>query len=355
MRSRRDPQRRSSIAATSAAVIGIAVCLVGGGRAWAQSAEAQALFDDGNRLMHDGQFAEACEAFEASNRIEPRAGTLIWLGDCRVKNHQLASAWSAYRDALTRVKDPAKRETATKRAAEIEPRLSYLTVSVPDDRQLDGLVLTRDGKPFDPILWNRALPVDGGDYVIAGRAPDHEDWQVTAHVPIEGARITIEVPRLGERMKPVAAPPSPPSSPPSSPPASPPPLTEALGPPAAPARGMFTMRRKVAIGAAGASVTAVVVGAVFGESSRTKTNDAYKLCPDPAMTCVRADQANALIASSHRRSQEANIAFGAGAAAAIAAGVLWLTGAPDAESPRRVSVVPRVAPGETGLVVQTRF
>ena len=351
MRSRWDRQRRSSIAATSAAVIAIAVWLVGGGRAWAQSAEAQALFDDGNRLMHDGQFAEACEAFEASNRIEPRAGTLIWLGDCRAQNHQLASAWSAYRDALTRVKDPAKRELATKRAAALEPRLSYLTVSVPDASQLDGLVLTRDGKPFDPIEWNRALPVDGGDYVIAGRAPDHEDWQVTAQVPIEGARITIQVPRLGERMKPISAPPSPPSSPL----ASPPPRTEALGHPAAPARGIFTLRRKVAIGAAGASVAAVVVGAVFGESSRTKTNDAFKLCPDPALPCVHADQANALIASSHRRSQEANIAFGAGAAAAVAAGVLWLTGAPDAESPRHVGVVPRVAPGEAGLVVQTRF
>jgi hypothetical protein len=351
MRSRRDLQRRSSIAATSAAVIGIAVFLVGGGRARAQSAEAEALFEDGNRLMHDGRFAEACEAFEASNRIEPRAGTLIWLGDCRVQNHQLASAWSAYRDALTRVKNPDKLRVAMKRAAEIERRLSYLTVSVPDASQLDGLVLTRDGKPFDPILWNRELPVDGGDYVIAGRAPDHEDWQDTAHVPIEGARITIKVPRLGERMKPIAAPPSPPSSPL----ASLPPRTEALGPPAAPAPGMFTLRRKIAIGAAGISVAAVVVGAVVGESSRTKTNDAFKLCPDPAMTCVHADQANALIESSRRRSLEANIAFGAGAVAAIAAGVLWLTGAPDTESPRRVGVVPRVAPGEAALVIQTRF
>jgi hypothetical protein len=113
---------------------------------------------------------------------------------------------------------------------------------------------------------------------------------------------------------------------------------------------MFTLRRKVAIGAAGASV-----GAVLGESSRTKTNDAFKLCPDPAVMCVQAVQANALIESSRRRSLEANIAFGAGAAAAIAAGVLWLTGAPDAESPRRISVVPRVAPGETGLVVQRTF
>jgi cytochrome c-type biogenesis protein CcmH/NrfG len=58
----------------------------------AQSAEAEALFTEGDTLMKQGKVAEACEAFEASNRIEPRAGTLIRLGECREQNHQLASA-----------------------------------------------------------------------------------------------------------------------------------------------------------------------------------------------------------------------------------------------------------------------
>src|SRR5438477_7089606 len=87
----------------------------------AQSAEAQALFNDGAKLMKQGKLAEACDAFEASNRIEARAGTLIRLGECREANHELASAWSAYKDALTRVKDPKKQKLATARIAEIEP------------------------------------------------------------------------------------------------------------------------------------------------------------------------------------------------------------------------------------------
>jgi hypothetical protein len=350
MRSRQDLQSQSSIAATSAAVITIAVWgavfLVGEGRARAQSAEAEALFKDGNELLGEGRFEQACDAFEASNRIEPRAGTLIRLGECREKNQQLASAWSAYRDALNRVKDPVKREIATKKAAALEPRLSYLTVSVTDEIRIDGMVLTRNGKPFDPMLWNRALPVDGGDYVIAGRAPGHEEWQATAHVPEEGGKVSVEVPRLEELARPIAPPA--PSPPPPLPPAGP-----AVGSPV-PAGGMFTMRRKIAIGVGGASVIAVVVGAVLGESSRTKQGDAFKLCPDPEAPCAHANQANALIQSSHSRSQGANIAFGAGAAAAIAAGVLWFTGAPDAES-RRVGVVPRVLPGEAGLAVEGRF
>src|SRR4051812_9331394 len=80
--------------------------LLGVGPAHAQNAQAERLFDEGNKLMADGKLAQACTAFEASNRVEPRAGTLIRLGECREKNHQLASAWSAYKDARNLATDP---------------------------------------------------------------------------------------------------------------------------------------------------------------------------------------------------------------------------------------------------------
>ena len=62
----------------------------------AQNADAQTLFDDGEVLMTRGEFAKACDAFAAANRIAPGAGVLIRLGDCREHTYQLASAWSAY-------------------------------------------------------------------------------------------------------------------------------------------------------------------------------------------------------------------------------------------------------------------
>ncbi|HEU4727857.1 MAG TPA: hypothetical protein VFT22_08220 [Kofleriaceae bacterium] len=180
--------------------------------AGAQSAEAEGLFNDGNKLMAQGQIAAACDAFEASNHIEPRAGTLIRLGECREQNHQLASAWSAYKDALTRVKDPKKRAYATARAAALEPRISRLTVAVPAESRIEGLALTRGGKPLDPVLWNRALTVDGGDYVITARARGREEWRATAHVAIESDKVAIDVPRLKELSLPVARPAEPPAS-----------------------------------------------------------------------------------------------------------------------------------------------
>jgi hypothetical protein len=331
-------------------------------RAHGQSAEAEGLFNDGNKLIAEGKLALACDAFETSNRVEPRAGTLIRLGECREQNQQLASAWSAYKDALTRVKDPRKREVATAKARALESRLSYLTVSVSDERRIDGLTLTRNGKSFDRILWNRTLPIDGGDYIIAGRAAGYKEWQTTVHVPVEGGKVSVEVPKLKELNKPTS-----PSTSSWTEPASLTPLPTALSPAppplptelpnrdVVPPKGIFTPTRKIAIGVGSASVIGVVVGVVFGESAKGKQHDAFKLCPDPAAPCTQADQANALLKSAHNRALEANVAFGIGAAAAIGASVLWFTGAPDAENPRRVSAVPRVAPGETGVILMGRF
>jgi len=344
-------RRRISIAAISAAIASVGVGIAER-TAHAQSAEAEALFEDGNRLMAAGKLAQACDAFEASNRVEPRAGTLILLGGCREQNQQLASAWSAYKDALGRVKDPRKRELAQARATALEARLSYLTVSVADDSRVDGLTITRNGRPFDAMLWNRALPVDGGDYVIAGRAPGHEAWQTTAHVPVEGAKLSVEVPRFKELGK-LIPPPTPPANPPAA--APPPPPTPAAQPdPPAASTGLLTTRRKVGLAAAGAGALVAVAGVLLGQSAKQKQHDAFQLCPEPATPCRQADQSNALISASHTRALEANLAFGVAAAAVITAGVLWFTGAPTAE-PARLGVAPTAAPGQAGLALVGRF
>src|SRR5450432_1219815 len=101
-RQRLRPAMRLLLLLTSIAAISFAPT------AYAQSAEAEQLFSDGDKDMKLGKLEQACDAFEASNRIETRAGTLIRLGQCREDLHELASAWSAYKDAVTRVKDPKK-------------------------------------------------------------------------------------------------------------------------------------------------------------------------------------------------------------------------------------------------------
>src|SRR3954468_10757863 len=129
----------------SIATITMALGVLAAPRAHAQAAGAEELFARGRELMAQDQLADACEAFEASNRLDPRAGTLIWIGECRTRNHQLASARSAYREALVRVRDPRKKAIATSKLAAIEAKLSYLLIVVADDHRVSGLAIARDG------------------------------------------------------------------------------------------------------------------------------------------------------------------------------------------------------------------
>jgi len=332
-----DPQphrrRRRSIAKISA------VCVLALARvALAQSAEAEAMFSDGERLMKDGKLDEACQAFEESNKLESRAGTLIMLGECREKNHQIASAWSAYKDALRRVKDPRKRVLAEQKVAELEPRLSYLTVSVSDESRVPELALTRNGTALDAALWNRALPVNGGDYVIAGRAPGHESWSTTVTVPVEGGKISVEVPRFKDLTKLQGT--------------IPPPRVVAHAPPPdrGPSLSPWSPKRRIAVALGVGGAVALGVGIAVGAIAQSKQHDASALCPDPAMPCASAASASQLNSQAHGLAIGADATFAIAAAAAAGAGVLWFTGKP--ERAPRAAIAPAISPRGAGLALE---
>jgi len=329
----------ASIAAISAAIL---LCL-GGGTAWAQNADAEALFTEGESLEAAGKVAEACDAFEASNRIEPRAGTLIRLGQCRETQGHLASAWSAYKDALTRVKDPAKKAIAEQRVTALESRLSYLTVLVPDESRVDGLQITRNGKPLDAALWNRAAPVDGGVYTIGGRAPGHEEWTTTVEVGAEKDKASIEVPRFKRLQELVEKP-------------TPDPEKQPTGGETPEGPGMFTSKRKIAVGVGAVGLLAVAGGAVFGLQAKSLQDESFTLCPDENAPCANELAAEAKSKDANSKALLANVAFGVGGVAIIGAAVLWFTGAPPAATDDdRVGVRPVLAPNYSGIDVTVRF
>jgi hypothetical protein len=116
------------------------------------------------------------------------------------------------------------------------------------------------------------------------------------------------------------------------------------------------LRRKLALAAGGIGIAALGTGVVLGLQSRGLADDTLALCEAPAIPCPGALEANDLNRRARQRASQANVAFGVAGGAALAAAILWLTGAP--ESPSRVAVTPRLGSqlGATaGLDLSVRF
>ena len=165
-------------------------------------AQAEVLFREGKDLLAKGKIAEACAAFDASQKLDPTVATILNQANCREKNEQLATAWGLFlvaeRESRAATDEPTKQlhQIAVDHAAKIEPRLSTLTISVPDETKIGGLEILRDKEELAAALWSKALPVDGGTYQITARAPGNAEWSTTITVANERDAKAIEIPKL---------------------------------------------------------------------------------------------------------------------------------------------------------------
>lgn len=305
---------------------------------------AEALFRSGKQLMGEGKLAEACTAFEGSERLEHSVATVLSLADCREKSGQFATAWALFLQAESQTREDAAKatlnRTAKQRAKTLESKLSYLTINVPDESRVADLVITRDNTPVDLAEWNRAIPIDGGSHVISGTAPGHETWSTTVSIAPQMERKAVEVPRfkalpeLVNKPDPVAT-------------VAPPPAPRV---PAPPAPSPITRQRMIALGLVGLGVVAGGTGAYFGLDARSLRDEAVATCPPAACTPANAASAQSLNDKARRHGLYANVAFGVAAASVIAGGVLWFTGAPESA----ISVAPST--GEvTGAAIVGSF
>jgi hypothetical protein len=172
--------------------------------AWAQdSSVAERLFREGKKLMGEKKYADACKAFEGSYRKDAAVTTLMNLADCREKNLQFATAWGYFLDVVRISRERADAAAfgapATTRAQKLESKLSYFTINVPADAHVEGLHITRNGIEVDEAEWNTDIPIDGGEYVIEGKAPGYEAWSTKIIVGPANDKKSINVPRFRER------------------------------------------------------------------------------------------------------------------------------------------------------------
>lgn len=178
-------------------------------------AQAEVLFREGRDFMVAGKYAEACVSFEESQRLEPAITTLLNLAGCREKAHQVATAWGLFLDAERQTRSATDKATkqlnniAKTRAQNLESRVSKLAINVPQNHQVEDLEITRNKDRVTSVMWNRALPIDGGTYTITARAPGTSTWSTQVTIAPEGDSKTVEIPdpRTLPREVPKAEPP----------------------------------------------------------------------------------------------------------------------------------------------------
>jgi len=165
----------------------------------AEKAAAEALFQEGSELVAAGNLTLACEKFAASNAIEPGLGIKLYLADCYDRTGRTASAWALFTEAaaLAQQNGQSERERiANQRAADLEPRLSKLTLQLPAQGVPEGLVVQLDGAAIPDASLGSALPTDPGAHSVVLKAPGYKVLTLNAEVPVGPAMVSLDVPAL---------------------------------------------------------------------------------------------------------------------------------------------------------------
>jgi serine/threonine-protein kinase len=282
----------------------------------ASKAAADSLFDEGKRLSNEGKYAEACPKFEESQRLDPTAGTLLYLAECYERAGRTASAWTTFREAaaLARETRRADREkTARDRAAALEKRLVRLRLEVRDEAP--GLEIRRNGEVISRGLWGATFAVDPGPQKIEASAPNRTPW--SKQIEASAGVVTVEIPALAP-VAPTALSASPSASAVvAPPPPSPPPP---VAPPPAPAGASPT----TALVAGGVGVVGLAAGSFFGLRSFSRWNDsrAEALC-NAKNECT--PEGKSLIQEARSAATLSTIFFAVGVAGVATGAVLWFT------------------------------
>ncbi len=163
---------------------------------------AEQLFEEAHALLERGEVATACEKLRESERLDPAGGTVLLLGVCYENDGKFASAWSALRSARAMaVRDGRedRRRIADAHLEALEPKVAHVTVNVPLEARLPGLVIRFDGVELADAARDVPLPVDPGPHELRVSAPAHAEQVATVMVP-EVSR--IEVAPLAEEQTP---------------------------------------------------------------------------------------------------------------------------------------------------------
>lgn len=311
--------------------LALGFALTSASTALADSSVAQALFDEGRRLMKEGNYAVACAKFAESQRIEPAGGTLMNLAACHVKQGKTATAWSEFNDALTeatRAGDETRIKEAKRQVEALEPELSRLRIVATHGAA--GLELRLDDTVLGAATVGMAIPVDPGEHRVSASAPGYATWHTRISVAPR-ARKELTVPalrRLPSRVEETHTLPQ-------------------VGTPRD--RDSVAERSSTAPLAAyvigGVGVAGLGVGTYFGLKARSKKRDSEDECAGRVCTPDGA----ALLRDADTAAWISNVGFGVGVAGIAVATYLFVSTPSEDEGKRSVRMRPVLGTGAFGV------
>jgi hypothetical protein len=319
----------------------IAALLANAPIAWADQETADAAFKRGQAAVKAGRVHEACQAFEASDKLEAKVETQLSLAACYEQDGKPIAAARLYRALAETDSNAERRKTSSAKVAKLEAKAPKLRILL--SQRPDGLVIKVDGVQ---VPNTGDVLVDVGPHEVIAIAPG---FQGHASAPVDRERAIVDVIlRLEAKAEPRPEPmptPAPTPTPTSTPTPEPTPdpsltvtpmLTATETPPirTEPA-GDHRKRNGVIIGAAGLGV---IVGAVvFYGASSSKFDDEHSLCPSSqCATTADLEKAKSLV-SDGRTYRGISYGMGIGGIAILGLGAYLLL-APHHEEASRVSV-----------------
>lgn len=277
------------------------------------AAAAEVLFHEGAELRRQGQFAEACEKFEESQRLDPAAGTLLNLGDCREAEGKLATAWSLFEEARKTAATSFIRDEAQARAQAVHGRLGYLQIQI--QGAVAGQVVRYGNLTLGRPAYGTRVPVDPGELVVSATAPGYVGWE--AKVRVDEGTTVVHVPELRKIVSPVIAPE---------------PATRPVGP--------------WIVGAAG--IASLGVGATLGFLAKGHYDSAEGLCPSHT-NC--SDAAMSEWGRADAFATASTVLVPLGALAAAGGVIWWMMSDPKTSTSARL---PQVLVSESGGFISVR-
>ncbi|HEX8795923.1 MAG TPA: hypothetical protein VF765_33470 [Polyangiaceae bacterium] len=287
-----------------------------------EHAEAVAHFEEGTRLVKQGDCRGAIAEFEKSLALEPGVGARLDLADCEEQIGSADAAWRDFRlaEKIAIERNDARAELARTRSHALERSLELVVVP-----RIAGLSLVLDGAPVDPLLFADGwLAVSPDGHRLDASAPGREP--IVLALPPDAPGRSITLPPLATLPAPAPSPPRP---------------TSPLG-------GDGSTQRTLGLGLGGVGLVGIAAGTIAGLRAIHDQKDAANACGGAYPRCGTANENTVRDANDGAESFStiATTCFVAGGVALASGALLYFT------APRAgVRVAPTVGTGTFGASV----